>query len=216
MQLNLSTFDPREAYKLMTGFIVPRPIAWVSTRATDGTLNLAPFSFFNGIGANPPAVSVSILHNPGGDHRKDTWRNIEATGEFVVNVVDEELARAMNETATEYPSEVDEFEVAGLTPASSVTVNPPRVEEAPVSLECTLLDSLAVGKGMGGATLVVGKVELVHVRDGIVDGRNHVDIRRLKPVARIAGAEYAYVRETFTMTRNHYDPEAATAVSSGE
>lgn len=216
MQLDPSTLDPREAYKLMTGFIVPRPIAWVSTQAPDGTLNLAPFSFFNGVGANPPAVSVSILHNPAGDHRKDTWRNIEATGQFVVNVVDEDLARAMNETATEFPPEVDEFERAGLRTAPSVAVRPPRVAAAPVSMECTLLDSLAVGEGMGGATLVVGKVELVHVRDGITNGRNHVDLGELRPVSRLAGAEYGYVRETFTMDRNHYDPETATAVRSPE
>jgi len=212
MQLDPSTLHPKEAYKLMTGFIVPRPIAWVSTAAPDGTLNLAPFSFFNGVGASPPAVSISILHNPTGDHRKDTWRNIEATGEFVVNVVDEELARAMNETSTEFPPEVDEFEAAGLEPAPSVVVGPPRVAAAPVSMECTLLDSLAVGKGMGGATLVVGKVELVHVRDGITNGRNHVDLRELRPVSRLAGAQYGYVRETFAMDRRHYDPEAETAV----
>lgn len=214
MRLDLSTLDPREAYKLMTGFIVPRPIAWVSTRATDGTLNLAPFSFFNGVGANPPTVSISILHNPKGDHRKDTWRNIQNTGEFVVNVVDEDRARAMNDSSTEFPPEVDEFEAAGLAPAESAVVRPPRVADAPVSLECTLLDSLTVGKGMGGSTLVVGKIEMVHCREGIVGDRNHVDIRELKPIARIAGAEYAYVRETFEMTRNHYDPETETAVRS--
>jgi flavin reductase (DIM6/NTAB) family NADH-FMN oxidoreductase RutF len=209
-----TALDPRETYKLMTGFIVPRPIAWISTQAPDGTLNLAPFSFFNGVGANPPAVSVSILHNPAGDRRKDTWRNIEATGEFVVNVVDEDLARAMNETSTEFPPEVDEFEAAGLEPVESVAVKPPRVAAAPVSLECTLLDSLKVGEGVGGATLVVGKIELVHVRNGIANERNHVDIKELRPVSRLAGAEYGYVRETFSMNRNHYDPEAATAVRS--
>lgn len=201
-------------YKLMTGFIVPRPIAWVSTVAEDGSHNLAPFSYFNGVAASPPTVSVSILHNPGGDHRKDTWRNIEATGEFVVNIVSEDLARKMNDTATEFPPEVDEFEAAGLTPVPGVTVNAPRVGQAPVSMECNLFESVRVGDGMGGATLVVGTVSHVHLRDGLVYGNNYVDVRKLAPVGRSAGADYVYVRETFTMERTHYDPETSIAVRS--
>ena len=216
MQLEPTSLDPREMYKLMTGFIVPRPIAWVSTVAEDGGFNLAPFSFFNGVAANPPTVSVSILHNPGGDHRKDTWRNIEATGEFVVNIVSEEVARKMNDTSTEFPPEIDEFEMAGLTPLPAVTVRAPRVEEAPVSMECSLFESVRVGEGIGGATLIVGTVSYVHIRDDIVNEKNYIDVAELAPIGRSAGADYVYVRDTFTMERNHYDPEAATAVRSSE
>ena len=216
MQIDPASLDPRAMYKLMTGFIVPRPIAWVSTVAEDGGLNLAPFSFFNGVAAAPPTVSVSILHNPGGDHRKDTWRNIEATGEFVVNIVSEDLARQMNDTATEFPPEIDEFEAAGLTPVAGVTVAAPRVEEAQISLECSLFDAIRVGEGMGGATLIVGTVSHVHAHDGIVYGDNYVDTSKLAPIGRSTGADYVHVRDTFTMERTHYDPETATAVRSPE
>src|SRR5205085_9276828 len=112
-------------------------------------LNLAPFSFFNGIGSNPPALSVSINYTSNNDQRKDTLRNIEATGEFVINIVDEKRAQAMNVTAIDYPLDVDEFAVAGLTPIPGVAVRAPRVAESPVSMECKLFTLVPVGTGPG-------------------------------------------------------------------
>src|SRR5215212_244858 len=143
-QLDPQMLGQRETYKLLIGCVVPRPIAWVSTIDLAGVHNLAPFSFFNAIGSNPPAISISISYVDGIDHRKDTLRNIGDTGEFVVNIVDEELAQAMNVTSASYPPDVDEFEIAGLPAADCVTVRPARVVGAPVSLECKLFTLVPV------------------------------------------------------------------------
>ena len=156
MELDPATLAQRDLYKLMIGCIVPRPVAWVSSQSSNGINNLAPFSFFNGIGANPPAVSIAITHT--GDRptgRKDTLSNILDLGEFVVNVVNESGAAAMNETATNYPADVDEFAAAGLTPTPGQTVRPPRVAESPVSFECSLHTTVPVGEGPGDRKSVV-------------------------------------------------------------
>ena len=206
MQLDPQTLGERETYKLLIGCVVPRPIAWVSSVDERGARNLAPFSFFNAIGSNPPALSISINYAATHDERKDTLRNIAATGEFVVNIVDEALAQAMNATATNYPADVDEFAIAKVTPAPSVLVRAPRVAEAPVSMECRLFTLVPIGQGPGSATLVVGTVALIHVRDDLVDARHRVDIRKLRPIARLAGSSYAYVHDTFEMVRGRYNP----------
>ena len=152
--MDYTQFDPqilgqRETYKLLIGCVVPRPIAWVSTIDLAGVLNLAPFSFFNAIGSNPPAISISISYADAANPRKDTLRNISDTGEFVVNIVDEDLAQAMNATSANYPPNVDEFEIAGLSAAPCIAVRPPRVDGAPVSLECKLFTLVPVGQGPG-------------------------------------------------------------------
>ena len=131
---------PRQIYKIMTGIIVPRPIALVSTVDSEGVANLAPFSFFCGVGSKPPTVLFCpALRATGGTDpalRKDTLRNVEETGEFVVNVVSDAIAAAANVTAAEVAPEVDEFELAGLTPVPSEIVRPPRVAESPAQMEC--------------------------------------------------------------------------------
>ena len=205
VQLDPQSLGERETFKLPIGCVVPRPIAWVSTVDPQGAHNLAPFSFFNGVGSNPPALSISVNYAASADERKDTLRNIVATGEFVVNLVDEALAQAMNATATNYPPEVDEFAVAGLTPAPSTLVRPPRVAESPVSIECRLFSLVPVGQGPGSATLVIGTIALFHLRDDLVDARHHVDIHKLRPIARLAGSGYAYVHDTFEMVRGRYN-----------
>lgn len=205
MEIDPAGLDQREVYKLLIGCVAPRPIAWVSTVDGQGRRNLAPFSFFNVVGSSPPALSVSINYTadrPSG--RKDTLRNILDTGEFVVNIVTEATAGAMNETATDYPEAFDEFAEAGLTPAPSRTVRPPRVGESPVSFECALHTALPVGSGPGSGTLVVGLIRHIAVSDGVVDERYHIDLGRLRPVARLAGSSYAYVRETFELVRKRY------------
>jgi flavin reductase (DIM6/NTAB) family NADH-FMN oxidoreductase RutF len=204
-QLDPQTLGERETYKLLIGCVVPRPIAWVSTIDLAGRRNLAPFSFFNGIGSNPPALSISVNYIDSRDQRKDTLRNISDTGEFVVNIVDEDLAQAMNATAANYPAGVDEFEIAGVKAASSVIVRPARVADAPVNLECKLFTLVPVGQGPGSATVVIGVIQMIHVRSDIINERHHIDITKLRPIARLAGAGYAYVHDTFDMVRPVYD-----------
>lgn len=214
-QLDPQALGERETYKLLIGCVVPRPIAWVSTVDRAGARNLAPFSFFNAIGSNPPAISISISYTNTGDQRKDTLRNIVDTSEFVVNIVDEDLAQAMNVTAANYPPGADEFEAAGVAALASAAVRPPRVAGAPVSLECKLHTLVPVGQGPGSATLVIGVVQLLHVRADIIDQRHHIDIIKLRPVARLAGSSYAYVHETFDMIRPVYNESTGRAEPPG-
>ncbi len=205
MEIDPASLDQREVYKLLIGCVVPRPIAWVSTVDPAGLRNLAPFSFFNGVGSSPLALTISINHaaaRPEG--RKDTLRNILATGEFVVNLVTEATAAAMNETATDFPAEFDEFAEAGLTPVPSHTVRPPRVGESPVSFECELHTAVPVGSGPGSSTLVIGVVRHLAISDEVIDEQLHVDVHKLRPVARLAGSSYAYVRDTFELVRRRY------------
>lgn len=183
MEIDPTTRNHHDLYKLLIGCIVPRPIAWVSTEDRAGTRNLAPFSFFNGIGSNPPAVSISITHLPSRPSgQKDTLDNILDLGEFVVNIVTEATAVAMNETATTYPAHVDEFAAAGLTPVPSLTVRPPRVAESPVSFECRLHTTVPVGDGPGSGTLVIGIIQHIHIHDNIIDERGYIDIQHLQPI----------------------------------
>ena len=139
----------------MTGIIVPRPVALVSTIDRNGVANLAPFSFFSGVGSNPPTVlfcpALRARATPSAQHdmRKDTLRNVEETGEFVINVVSEAMADAANEAAADVPPEVDEFQLAGLTPVASEVVRPPRVAESPAQMECKLLQVIYTGHAPG-------------------------------------------------------------------
>jgi flavin reductase (DIM6/NTAB) family NADH-FMN oxidoreductase RutF len=198
MQLDPAGLAPRDAYQLLISVIVPRPIAFVSTVDVEGRTNLAPFSFWNGVTSHPPIVMVAVGRRKG--IAKDTGRNIAATGEFVVNVVDEALAEAMNLASGDYPPGVSEFDVTGLTPAPCGKVRAPRVEESPVSLECTLERIIPVGPPETGSDLVLGRVVLYHVRDDLyVDGR--VDPARLHPVGRLGASGYCRVRDLFQMVR---------------
>jgi flavin reductase (DIM6/NTAB) family NADH-FMN oxidoreductase RutF len=194
--------DQRDVYKLLIGCVVPRPIAWVSTVDAAGRANLAPYSFFNAAGSNPPTLTIAINHAADRDDgRKDTLQNILTTGEFVVNMVNEALAVAMNETATNYPPEVDEFVVAQLTPTASRTVRAPRVGEAPISFECVLHTSVPVGVGPGSTTIIIGIVQHIAIHDEVINERYHIDLERLRPIGRLAGNSYCTVRETFTLVR---------------
>ena len=211
-QLDPQILGERETYKLLIGCVVPRPIAWVSTVDLAGVRNLAPFSFFNAVGSNPPSVSISVSYVDVLDQRKDTLRNISDTGEFVVNIVDEDLAQAMNVTSANYPPGVDEFEIAGVAAVPCVTVRPARVAGAPVSLECKLFTLVPVGEGPGSATVVIGVIQMMHIRSDIIDERRRVDITKLRPIARLAGASYAFVHDTFDMLRPVYDKATGKAV----
>lgn len=172
-------------YLLMTDVVVPRPIAWVSSQDKNGVLNLAPFSFFNAISGSPPMLAISIGERHG--RPKDTLANIQALGEFVVSIVDEANAEKMNLTSGDFPPDVDEFEVAKLTPVPSQTIQPPRVAEASISMECRLVQAIPLPRS--DSTLVIGEVVLFHVRDELFDG-DRIDATRLRPIARLGRSHY--------------------------
>jgi len=194
-----------EVYKLMIRSIVPRPIAWISTVSADGVRNIAPFSFFTGITVDPPTVCFAPARKPGGG-KKDTLSNVEATGEFVVNIVTEELAEAMNDTATDYPPDADEFQVVGLTPQDSELVAPPRVTESPIHMECKLQSTVAVGDANG--ILVIGTVVLFHVSDRVMSDGS-VDPGLLKAIGRMGGLEYSRTGDRFALDRKKFGDDAS-------
>ncbi len=210
MEIDPRSMPPSAVYKLLIGCIVPRPIAWVSTVGIDGVKNVAPFSFFMGVCSEPPTLAFSAGPRAGGSGvgsagLKDTVRNIEATGDFVVNVVDDALAAQMNRTSGEYSPEVDEFALAGLTAAPGVMVCAPRVLEAPISMECRVAQILRVGRGPH--SLVLGEILHFHLRDDLYDRTTgRVDMRRLKPVGRLAGEMYTHVHDLFEMKRPDAKP----------
>lgn len=191
--------DPREAYRLLISVVVPRPIGWTSTIGAGGLLNLAPFSFFNAVGGNPPTVLISVGQRKGSP--KDTLRNVQETGEFVINIVNAELAEAMNQTSGEWPYEVDEFDRAGVTPAASIDVKPPRVAAAPIALECRVTQIVPVIDTT--YTLILGRVLRFHIRSDLLRPNGLVDALRLEPVARLSGDEYTTIGRVFEMKRPH-------------
>jgi flavin reductase (DIM6/NTAB) family NADH-FMN oxidoreductase RutF len=192
--------DPRNIYKLMIGTIVPRPIAFVSTLSADGIPNLAPFSFFTGVSANPPVIAFSPTIRPSDGARKDTLNNIEATREFVVNVVSEEFAEKMNLCSGEYPPEVDEFKVSGLTPVASDLVKPARVAESHVNMECRLLQVVHVSPKPLGGSIVLGQVLRFHVDDALLDDFR-IDPDELRAIGRMGGTSYARTTDRFDLVR---------------
>lgn len=192
-----SSLDPRAAYRLMISVIVPRPIAWVSTVGSDGSLNLAPFSFFNGVGGTPPTVMVSIGQRQG--RPKDTLRNIQETGEFVVNIVSRRLVEKMNLTSGEYDYDIDEFNLAGIETAPSLDVRPPRVAQAAVAMEVKLTQLVPVEATT--YTIAIGRVLRYHLEDGLLRPNGLADPALLQPVARLGGDEYALLGEVFEMKR---------------
>ena len=197
--------EPRDVYRLMTGVIVPRPIAFVSTMNAAGVRNLAPFSFFTGVSANPPVICFAPMIRGRDASTKDTLRNIEATGEFVVNVVTEEIALPMNATSADVPPEVDEFVHAHLTPIPSDRVRPPRVKESPVNMECRLLQIVPVSVKPLGASLVIGQIIRFHVADELMHNYQ-IDQDRLRAIGRMSGPAYTRTRDRFNMERPVWPP----------
>jgi len=186
------------AYKILIGAIVPRPIGFISTVSSGGVFNLAPFSFFNGVCGDPPVVCFAPnARTP----RKDTLVNIQATGEFVVNIVSEEIAEQMNLCSGNYPPEVDEFRVSGLTPVASDIVRPPRVLESHVNMECKALQVIEVSTRPWGGSLVLGEVVRFHVDDAIIDSRFRIDPDKLRAIGRMGGTSYTRTRDRFDMIR---------------
>jgi len=185
----------RRFYEAMVAVITPRPIAWISTVNAAGAANLAPYSFFNGVGANPPTVMFCPALKPDGTP-KDSLANVQATGEFVVNIVTEPFAEAMKLTAAESDAECDEFEMAELPKADSALVRPPRVAGAAAAIECRLHTALQLGTGPGGANLVIGRILAIYLaEESLSDGRP--DPERIATIGRMGGPRYTYTRERF-------------------
>jgi flavin reductase (DIM6/NTAB) family NADH-FMN oxidoreductase RutF len=197
----------KEFYPWVIRCIGPRPIAWVSTVSREGVHNLAPFSFFTAISTLPPTLCFIPGRRDDTGGKKDTLLNIEATGDFVVNVVTEELAQAMNRTATDFPHGISEFERTGLTPEPAARVKAPRLKESPVHFECERYEIIHIGAdGPGGGSIVIGRIVLLHVDDSVIrDGRIDYDLYHL--VGRLGGMDYARTRDRFSMARKKYTPE---------
>ncbi|MGA2389920.1 MAG: flavin reductase family protein [Candidatus Sulfotelmatobacter sp.] len=195
-----------ELYNLLINSVVPRPIAWVSTVSAAGQPNLAPFSFFNAVCANPPLLAFAPGLRPSKNSKsihgepKDTLHNVRETEEFVVNTVTYELAEAMNLTSGEYDASVNEFELAKVTPVASTIIRPPRVAESPVSFECKLHQILDFSPSPTSSSLVIGEIVCIHVsgallKDGKLD-RNSVDL-----IGRMGGTQYTRTTQRFDMIR---------------
>lgn len=201
MILDPSQMRLRDTYQLLISSVVPRPIAWISSLDPEGRPNLAPFSFFMGITSDPPLFAVSSNLRVRAGTKKDTLSNIEATGEFVINIVTEELAEQMNATSGEYDSGVNEFEVAGLTAAPSQKVRAPRVAESPVNIECRLYQILHLGREKALSGLIIGEGVLWHVRDDLLTPRNTVDVEKLHAIGRLSANYYTRTHDLFEMIR---------------
>jgi len=188
----------RDAYRLLVSVLIPRPIAWVSTVSKEGKLNLAPYSFFNGVASDPLTVMFSAGRRKEGGP-KDSLRNAQETGAFVVNLADEGLAEAMNHTSGAWAHGVSEFEEAGLTPHPSLAVTPPRVAEAPVALECRTSQIIPVAGS--SSTLVLGRVLHLHVREDLLGEDGLVVAERFRPIARLGRDEYTTLGRVFSLAR---------------
>ena len=198
MKIDPEFESPASVYSWMIRAITPRPIAWVSTISPNGITNLAPYSYFNGVCSLPPALMFSPVNKPDGS-KKDTVRNIEDNGQFVVNMVPFEMAKPMFATAGEFEYEETEFEVAGVTPVGSERVKPPRVVESPIQFECELIQIVPVGEGPLAANVVIGKILLMHVDDEILNEAGKIDPSQADLIGRMGGRDYCRTTERFTL-----------------
>jgi len=200
--------DPQEmastdVYKIVAGCIVPRPIGFISTISREGVHNAAPFSFFNGVSHNPPMVCVSISPAYAQAQRKDTLTNILEVGDFVVNVVNEDLACAQDYCSNYFPPEFDELAGAGLTATSSRRVKSPCIEQSPVSFECCLHATVPLAESP--YTLVIGRVLMMHVRDDLLMPNGRIDVGRLAAIGRMTGNSYVRTRDSFTLKHDTFE-----------
>ena len=207
--LDLAALDPGTRYKLLTGTVVPRPIAWVTTRNADGSANAAPYSFFNVMSSTPPVLVLGIVPRPtrAGFETKDTAANIAERRDFVVNLVDEDHAEAMNLTSLDAPTGTDEAALAGLSLAEARDVAAPRILSAPIAFECRLRETVDLGEVEDGTrrAIVVADVLRIHARDGVLDPDTlRIDPDVYKPLGRLFGPLYTRQNDRFRMDRPVY------------
>ncbi len=200
MILDVKTTPAVDAYHMLVGLVTPRPIAWVTTVSPAGVVNLAPFSFFNAFGSNPPIVVFSPTNKRDGS-KKDTLRNLETLGEFVVNVVTADLAAKANLTSKELPPDESEVVLAELSTLPSVKVKPPRIAESPASLECIVRQIIPCGTGAIAANLVIGEIVMMHVSDDVLGSDGRPDPRKLQTVARLGNEYWCRTSDLFELKR---------------
>ncbi len=200
MQYNTKETDPSVLYKLLTGTIIPRPIGWISTIDAKGINNLAPFSYFNMVSSDPPCVMFSTRRD--NDTNKDTLNNVLENKQFVVNLVTENVVEQMNLTSESVGAEIDEFQLANLTPIDSVSVLPKRVKESVVHFECEMIHHYFIDNDSnGGACVVIGKINTIHIDDSILMENNRINLETYTPIARLAGSNYGKLGEIFSIKR---------------
>jgi len=199
MKITPARLNQKDLHELFGSAILPRPIAFVSTIGEDGVFNLAPFSFFTPLCLKPAIVALSIGWKRDGQ-KKDTLRNIEYSKDFVINVVNEALAEAMNQACAEYPSDVDEFKQVGLTPVKADLVKAPMVAESPVNMECKLVEIREYGGFPSGAHVVIGEVIFIHVKEELWTN-DHIEISKLRAIGRLGEDLYCRVTDLFEMKR---------------
>ena len=200
MKFNPQDLEQTAIYKLLTGIVIPRPIGWISTISEDGINNLAPFSYFNAVGDDPPHVMFSTVHS--NNSNKDTLNNVLETKQFVVNMVTEDLAEQMNRTSQPIPANESEFELAGLTPIASSLILPPRVKECKITMECEMVHHYQLENSKtGGATIVIGKIVLFHIDESVLLDNYKINLETYKPIARLAGSNYSKLGDIFSIKR---------------
>ncbi len=201
MELDLRKLEPRQAHDMLTGSIIPRPIAWVSTITENDEVNLAPFSFFTGITWYPPTVAFSVVNRDNGT-KKDTMANIENSRQFVVNIVSVDLLPAMECSARTIPCGEDLSYVKGITLIPSKVVKPLRIQEAKISFECTLDRIVTIGEGAHAGNLIIGQVQLLHADDGVIINDREIDWRQLDALGRLSGNRYCTTRSIIESETN--------------
>ena len=200
MQFDIQNTESSALYKLLTGTVIPRPIAWVATIDENGIDNLAPFSFFNIVSEDPPHLMFSTVRT--GNKNKDTLNNILANQQFVVNLVTQDVVEKMNTTSQSVAPNINEFELANVTPIESIYIKPKRVKESLVQFECEMVHHYFIENYQnGGACIIIGKIITMHIDDSILMENHKINLEKYKPVARLAGSNYSKLGEIFSIKR---------------
>jgi flavin reductase (DIM6/NTAB) family NADH-FMN oxidoreductase RutF len=194
MRIDPAYLDAETAYRLITGVVVPRPIAWVTSLSATGVLNLAPFSAFMFVSPKPPMLAISVGRK--GNVYKDTAQNILNNEEYVVHIADSSLMKAVHESSTEHPPDVSEVEELRLSTLPGERIKVPRLAAAPIAMECRFRQCLEFGETR--SRLIVGEVLVFHIRDGLLNN-GKIETKALDPIARIAGPRYARLGEIVTL-----------------